>query len=178
MDTGLLILRMVVGLLLVAHGTTKLFGGGFAGTTRFFGSIGYWPPRAMAGAAAGAEVVGGAALVAGLATPLAAAAVIGLMLNVAAVHRPNGLWAANDGYEYPLALATVAATLGFTGPGAVSLDAWLGLPTGGVEVGLFAVGLGLLTGSAVLLSRIAARSEGGPAVERPIEKPAGEKVAA
>jgi len=182
MDAGLLMLRVVAGLLLFAHGTNKLFGwfggGGLTGTTRFFGSIGYWPPRAMARVAAGTEVVGGAALVVGLATPLAAAAVVGLMLNVVVVHRPNGLWAVDNGYEFPLTLAVVAATLGFTGAGAVSFDAWLGLPGGGTEVGLSAVGLGLLAGSAVHLSRVAARSEGGPAAEPVIETRPVEKVAA
>jgi putative oxidoreductase len=179
MDTGLLLLRIVVGLLLVAHGTQKLFGwfggGGIAGTTRFFGSLGYWPPRMMARFAAGTEVLGGAALAVGLATPLAAAAVIGVMLNVFAVHRRNGLWAVDNGYEYPLTLATAAATLGFTGPGVASVDARLGFPGGGIETGLFAVGLGLLIGSAVLLSRVAARSEAGPAAEPPIATVAVEK---
>jgi putative oxidoreductase len=185
MDAGLLMLRIVVGLLLVAHGTNKLFGwfggGGMAGSTRFFRSIGYWPPRAMARAAAGTEVLGGAALIAGLATPLVAAAVIGLMLNVVAVHRHNGLWAVDNGYEYPLTLATVAAALGFTGAGAVSVDAWLGLGGGGITRGLFAVGLGLLIGSAILISRIAALAEGGPAaaIGNPaVEKTAVEKTAA
>ena len=176
MDTGLLMLRIVVGLLLVGHGAAKL--SALAGTTRFFGSIGYWPPRAMARFSAGTEVVGGTALAVGLATPLAAAAVIGLMLNVIAVHWNNGVWAVDNGYEYPLALATVAATLGFTGAGAVSFDAWLGLPGGGTEIGLFAVGLGLLSGAAVLLSRVAARSAGGPAAEPPVAKPVTEKLAA
>jgi putative oxidoreductase len=173
MDTGLLMLRVVVGLLLVAHGTRKLCsrfgGGGLAGTTRFFGSIGYWPPRSMARFAATTEVVGGSALVVGLTTPLAAAAVIGLMLNVVAVHRRNGLWAVDNGYEYPLTLAAVAATLGFTGAGAASVDAWLGFGDGGTVPGLFAIGFGLLIGSAVLISRAAARSEGGPAAEPAVE---------
>jgi len=182
MDTGLLMLRIVVGLLLVAHGAQKLFGwfggGGLAGTSRFFGSLGYWPPRAMARFAAATEVVGGAALVVGLATPLAAAAVIGLMLNVVAVHRRNGLWSVDNGYEYPLTLATAAATLGFTGAGAASVDAWLGFGDGEIATGLFAVGFGVLIGSAVLLSRVAARSEGGPAAEPTIEKLTLEKKAA
>ena len=180
MDAGLLLLRIVIGLLLIGHGTQKLFGwfggGGLSGTAWFFRSVGYWPPRLMARFVVVAEVVGGAALVVGFATPLAAAAVIGTMLNAAVLHRRNGLWAAAGGYEYPLVLATVAATLGFTGAGAVSLDAWLGLIDAGIETGLFGVVLGLLTGSAVLLSRVAALSEGGPAAE-PAESPI-EKIAA
>jgi putative oxidoreductase len=178
MDTGLLVLRIVVGLLLIGHGAQKLFGwfggGGLAGTAGFFRSVGYWPPRLMAGVAGGAEMLGGAGLALGLVTPLAAAVVIGTMLNVAvAVHRRNGVWNADNGYEYPLVLATAAAALAFTGAGSASLDAWLGLSDGGVETGLFAIGLGVLTGSAILVSRIAAESEAGPLAEAPVEPPVG-----
>ena len=81
MDTGLLALRVVVGLLLVGHGAQKLFGwfggGGLTATAWFFRSLGYRPSRRMAGLAGSAEVIGGAALAVGLGTPLASAAVIG-----------------------------------------------------------------------------------------------------
>jgi putative oxidoreductase len=172
MDTGLLLLRIVVGLLLVGHGTRKLFGwfggGGLAGTAWYFRSVGYWPPRLMAGFAGGAELAGGAALAAGFMTPLAAGAVVGTMFNAAvAVHGRNGLWAIDNGYEYPLVIATAAATLGFTGAGAASLDARLGFGGASLEAGLFTVALGLAAGSAVLLSRTAARSEAGPASKSP-----------
>ncbi len=176
MDTGLLVLRVVVGLLFVGHGAQKLFGwfggGGLASTAWFFRSVGYWPPRLMAGFAGGAELVAGAALTVGLGTPVAAAAVIGTMLNATvAVHKRHGLWAIDGGYEYPMVMATVAATLGFTGAGAASLDASLGLGEGSVESGLFAVALGLMVGFGVLLSRVAARSQIGPASRlSPIKK--------
>lgn len=167
MDVGLLLLRVVVGLLLVGHGTRKLFGwfggGGLTGTAWHFRSVGYWPPRLMVGLAGGAELAGGAALTAGFLTPLAAAAVIGTMLNAAvAVHLRNGLWTIDNGYEYPLVLAGAAAALGFTGAGAASVDAHLGLADGGIEAGLFAVALGTIVGGAVLVSRAAARTEAGP----------------
>jgi putative oxidoreductase len=166
MDTGLLVLRVVVGLSLVGHGAQKLFGwfggGGLTATAWFFSLVGYWPPRLMARVAGGAELVGGAALTVGLGTPVAAAVVIGAMLNAAvAVHRRNRLLAVDGGYEYPLMTATVAATLAFTGAGAASLDATLGLGGGSAESSLFAVALGLVTGSGVLLSRVA-RSHNGP----------------
>ena len=157
MDAGLLVLRLVVGLLLVGHGTQKLFGwfggGGLTSTAWFFRSRGYRPPRVMAGLAGTGEVVGGAALAVGLMTPLAAAIVIGTMLNAAVMHWRNGLWVVDNGYEYPLLIATVAVTLSFTGAGSASLDARLGLGEAGIGAGLFAVGLGLAAGSAVLLSR-------------------------
>lgn len=170
MDTGLLVLRIVVGLLLVGHGTQKLFGwfggGGLTGTAYNFRSVGYWPPRLMAGFAGVVELAGGAALAAGFMTPLAAAAVIGTMLNGAvAVHWRNGLWAIDNGYEYPLVIAAAAATLGFTGAGAASLDARLGLGGASIESGVFAVGLGLVMGSAVLVSRTAAPPEADPAAK-------------
>jgi putative oxidoreductase len=154
--------------LLVGHGAQKLFGwfggGGLNGTAWYFRSVGYRPPRLMAGFAGGAELIGGAALAAGFMTPLAASAVIGTMLNASvAVHRRNGLWAVDNGYEYPLVVATAALTLSFTGAGAASLDARLGLGGPSIESGLFAVTLGLIAGSAVLLSRAAAHSAAWPA---------------
>lgn len=168
MDIGLLVLRVVVGLLLVGHGAQKLFGwfggGGLNGTAWFFRSVGYRPPLLMAGLAGGAELVGGAVLAAGFMTPLAASAAIGTMLNASvAVHRRNGLWAVDNGYEYPLVVAAAAVTLSFTGAGAVSFDARLGLGGPSIASGLFAVALGLVAGSAVLLSRAAARSAARPA---------------
>ena len=168
MDTGLLVLRIVIGLLLIGHGTQKLFGwfggGGLTGTAWFFRSVGYRPPRLMAGFAGGAELAGGAALAVGFMTPLAAAAVIGTMLNaVVAVHGRNGLWVVDNGCEYPLVIAAAAATLGFTGAGAASVDAGLGLGGASVESGVFAVAVGLIAGGAVLVSRPGARAEAGAA---------------
>lgn len=181
MDTGLLVLRVVVGLLLVGHGARRLFGWfggrGLAGTARYFRSVGYWPPKFMTSFAITAEIVGGAALAAGFMTPLAAAVVIGAMVNAVAVHWRNGLWAGNNGFEYPLVIATAAATLAFTGAGPVSLDARVGLGRPSIEAGLFVVAMGLLAGSALLVSRTAARSEAGPAWDtKPTKVP--EKLAA
>jgi putative oxidoreductase len=185
MDTGLLILRIVVGLLLVGHGTRRLFGWfggrGLVGTARYFESVGYWPPKFMTSFAISAEIVGGAALAAGFMTRLAAAVVIGAMLNAVAIHWRNGMWAADNGFEYPLVTAAAAATLAFTGAGTASLDARVGLGGASIEAGLFAVALGLLAGTAFLISRAAARSEGGPAWEpkpKPKPKKLPEKLAA
>ena len=180
-DTGLLVLRVVVGLLLVGHGTRSLFGWfggrGLAGTARYFRSVGYWPPKFITSFAITAEIVGGAALAAGFMAPLAAAVVIGAMLNAVAIRWRNGLWAANNGFGYPLVIAIAAATLAFTGPGAISLDARVGLGSPSIETGLLVVAMGLLAGSALLVSRAAARSEAGPAGE-PEAKRLPEKLAA
>ncbi|HEV3364626.1 MAG TPA: DoxX family protein [Acidimicrobiia bacterium] len=161
-------LRFVVGLLLVGHGTRKLCGwfggGGLVGTAWYFRSIGYWPPRLMAGLAGGAELLGGACLAMGFLTPLAAAAVIGMMFSAAvAVHWRNGVWAIDNGYEYPLVIGAVAAALGFTGPGAASLDAWFGHGGASIASGAFAVVCGLVVGSAVLFTRTLAPSSAVPA---------------
>jgi|SRR5687767_4028301 len=158
MDTGLFVLRLVVGLLLVGHGTQKLFGwfggGGMVGTAWYFRSVGYRRPRLVARLAGGAELLGGLCLAIGFITPLAAAAVIGTMLNaVVAVHWRNGAWAIDNGYEYPLVIAATAATLGFTGPGAGSVDAWLGDGVASIASGLFAIVCGVVGGSAILLTR-------------------------
>ena len=184
MDAGLLVLRIVVGLLLVGHGAQKLFGwfggGGLIGTAWYFRSVGYRPPRFMAVFAGGAELLGGAALAAGFMTPLAASVVVGTMLNASmAVHRRNGLWAVENGYEYPLVIAAAAVTLSFTGAGAASLDARLGLGGASIQSGLFAVALGLVVGSAVLVSREARRSAARPASKsRPSEKVAVTEISA
>lgn len=175
MDTGLLVLRIVVGLLLVGHGTRKLFGwfggGGLAGTAWYFRSLGYRPPTLMVGFAGGAELIGGAGLTVGFLTSLATAAVIGTMFNAAvAVHRRNGLWAIDNGFEYPVMLAAAAATLAFTGPGTASLDAQLGLGDPSIGSGVFALALGLVAGSAVLISRTAARSAVGSAAKWPCSR--------
>ena len=170
MDTGLLLLRMIVGLLLIGRGAQKLFGwfrgGGLVAAAWFFRSVGYRPPRLMAKLAGGAELVGGAALAVGLATPVAAGVVIATMLNATvAVHRRNGLLAIDGGYQYPLGMTAVAAILGFTGSGAASLDATLGLDHPSVESGVLVVALGLAAGFGVIFSRAAAGSE-----ERPVPK--------
>ena len=87
MDGGLLILRVVVGAALVGHGTQKLFGwfGGHGrqGTGVFFELLGYRPGQLFAIIAGLSEAGGGAMLAIGFLTPLAGAAVVGVMLNAA-----------------------------------------------------------------------------------------------
>jgi len=98
MDVAMFILRIVVGLLFVGHGAQKLFGWfgghGLEGKGGFFESLGYRPGKEQAALAGFAEFGGGALLALGLFTPLAAAAIIGVMINaIATVHAPNGIWA-------------------------------------------------------------------------------------
>ena len=128
-DWALLILRVVVGVTLAAHGYNKFFGGGrIAGTARWFESIGMRPGRRHAILAAGGEVAAGLALAAGLLTAPAAAGVVGLMTVAFWVaHRGKGLFVMNDGWEYTAVLATVAVVIAMLGPGDLSLDAAAGI---------------------------------------------------
>lgn len=152
MDVGLLLLRLGLGLLMAGHGSQKLFrvfgGQGIDGTGAFFDSRGFRPGRAMA-VVAGVSLLGGGVLfLLGLATPLAAAAVIGTMLVAGSVHVSRGLWAQRGGYELALAYGLLATGLAFTGPGAYSLDAVLGVPTT-LPLSLAAIALGLVSGAIV-----------------------------
>src|SRR4029453_13407727 len=111
MSVGILILRLVVGLSLAAHGAQKLFGwfGGYgiAGTGQFLEQLGFRPGRLHAVQAGLTEVLGGLFLAAGFLTPAAAAAVLAVMLVAAvSVHLKAGYFAHTGGYEYALVLAT------------------------------------------------------------------------
>ena len=123
-DVGLLILRLVLGLTLAAHGFNKFFGGGrIPGTARWFDSIGMKPGRFHATVAATTEVSAGLGLAAGLLTPIPAAGFVSLMLVAAwTVHRANGFFIVKEGWEYNLVLAVAAVAVATLGAGRFSLD--------------------------------------------------------
>ena len=123
-DTGLLILRLCLGLTLAAHGFNKFFGGGrIPGTARWFESIGMKPGMLHARIAATTEVSAGLGLAAGLLTPIPAAGFVALMLVAAwTVHRPNGFFIVKEGWEYNLVLAVSAVAVATVGAGRFSLD--------------------------------------------------------
>lgn len=157
MDSGLLLARMVFGLLMAAHGTQKLFGwfGGYglAGTGGFFEQLGFKPGRLFAAAAGGTEVVAGLLVAFGLLGPLGPALIISVMVvAMATVHWQHGLFAQTNGIEVPLLYAVAAAALALTGPGAYSLDALVGL-SWSAEVIWIALGAGVLGGFANLAIR-------------------------
>ena len=157
MNFGLLILRLVVGLLFAGHGAQKLFGWfgghGLGGTEGLFETLGLKPARLHAKAAGLAEFVGGLLLVVGLFTPVAAAALIAVMVAaVMTVHLPKGLWAAGGGYEYNLVLATAAFALAGTGAGNLSLDHAFKFNDFGVPWAIAALVIGALGGVGAVLS--------------------------
>ena len=154
MYVGLLVLRVVVGVTLAAHGFNKFFGGGkIPGTARWFSSMGMRPNGTIhAVMAASTEVGAGLMFAVGLLTPLAGAGMVGVMLVAAWTHRQNGFFIVKDGWEYNLVIATVAVAVAAIGPGAYSLDWKLGLdfafqPKTAVAI---AAGLGFLSGAGLL----------------------------
>jgi putative oxidoreductase len=132
MDQGLLIARLVFGLLMAAHGTQKAFGwlGGYGltGTGGFMEGLGFRPGRLFAAAAAYGEIAGGLLLALGFLGPVGPALVLSVMIvATVTVHGKHGLFASSNGIEVPLLYATGAVALALTGPGRFSLDALLGL---------------------------------------------------
>ena len=122
-----LILRVPVGLTLAAHGAQKLFGwfGGYGleGTGQWMASLGLEPGYLMALMAGGAEFFGGLALVLGLLTrPAALVTAFAMLIAIFAVHIGNGLFMANNGYEFALTLFVVTLALAIQGAGRFSLD--------------------------------------------------------
>jgi putative oxidoreductase len=131
-DIALLILRVVLGGIFVAHGAQKLFGSfgghGLEGTAGFFEQIGLKPGHAMALLAGLAEFGGGLLVLAGFLTPLGAFAIIAVMaMAIVRVHVPNGFFNESGGYEFNLVLIGVAVALILTGSGAYGIDAALGI---------------------------------------------------
>jgi len=129
-NIGLLIIRLVIGLLFVGHGAQKLFGwfGGYGlkGTGGWFESIGMKPGVTMALFAGLAELIGGVLFALGLLTPLAGIMIAGTMvMAIIKVHAPNGIWATSNGYEYNLTLLAVAIGIALIGPGQYALDTFL-----------------------------------------------------
>lgn len=125
---GALALRVPVGIIFAAHGAQKLFGwfGGYglAGTGAWMDSIGLTPGVVMAFLAGAAEFFGGVALILGLLTrPAAAALAFAMLVAIFSVHFENGLFMSNNGYEFGLALLAASVSLLFSGAGKVSVDA-------------------------------------------------------
>ncbi len=155
MKIGRLIVRLVIGGLFIGHGTQKLygwFGGpGPAGTEQMMQGLNMHPPRRNALAAGATETAGGALLAAGLATPVAAAGLIGVMITaIRTVHLPNGPWNAEGGYEYNLVLIAALLALVDGGPGELSVDGALGIHDTGPLWALAALAAGAAASTATV----------------------------
>lgn len=132
LDMGLVLARVVVGLVMAAHGAQKLlgwFGGyGLTKTGEFFAHLGFRPGRMFAAAASLTEITSGLLLVLGFLGPIGPALMTSVMIvAMITVHWEHGLFAADNGIEVPLLYMTAALTLVFTGYGAWSADALLGI---------------------------------------------------
>src|SRR3954454_19230065 len=186
MQIGRLAARAVIGGLFVGHGTQKLFGWfggpGLEGTGEMMEALDMKPSRPNAVAAGLSETAGGALLVAGAATPLAAASLIGTMITaIRKVHKPNGPWVAQGGWEYNAVLIAALTALIDAGPGDVSVDAVLGRKEWGPGWALsgLAVG-GAASAGAVAMGRRgssgAASSPADPVVQAATGDTAGDPV--
>src|SRR5881394_2627131 len=103
-DLGLLVLRVVLGLIFAAHGSQKLFGwfGGYglAGTGGFMESLGFRPGKTFATAAGLSEFSGGLLLALGFLGPVGPALILSVMVvAVITVHAKNGFFVSNNGIE-------------------------------------------------------------------------------
>lgn len=158
-NTGLLLLRLCLGLFLAYHGYNKIFGGGgLRGTASWFGGIGFKWPNLQARMAATTELGAGLLLAAGLVTPLAAAGVVGVMLvAIIVVHWKVGFFVflPNQGWEYCATIALGAFVVGIMGPGEWSLDHAWDLSFSGWTGAALSAGLGI--GSALLQLAISYR---------------------
>lgn len=155
--TGLLILRVVIGLTMAGHGAQKLFGWwegpGIHGWTGAMNRMRLRPAVPWAWLSALAEFGGGVLLVFGFLNPVGSVLVVASMLvAIALVHWPNGFWNSKRGFEFNLSILAAAVALALTGPGAYSLDAALRIhlpePASvivGAAVALIGFGAALLT---------------------------------
>jgi putative oxidoreductase len=153
-DAATLVLRLGVGLIFAIHGAQKAFGwwggSGFAGWEAVMVRMGFRPARAFAAVSVAAELGGGLALLLGLLTPLAAAALIGQSLVIIfAAHWPRGFFNRDNGYEFPLALIAGVVAVLLLGAGEISLDQLIGFAPGS-DVRLALLALGVVGGVATL----------------------------
>lgn len=173
MHIARLILRIVVGGLFIGHGMQKLAGWfdgpGIDGTEKMMENLDLQPARRNAIAAGATEAVGGALLVAGAATPVAGAGLIGTMLTaIRTVHFKNGLWNGKGGWEFNAVMIASLLALTESGPGRASVDAARGKVRSGTGWAFAALAAGAAASTAIVeLGHRAARAKRAAASEDP-----------
>lgn len=148
MDAALLMLRILMGAILLSHGTQKslgwLQGPGLEKSAAFFASLGHRPGKLMVGLAALCEILSALSLISGFLTPVGAAVAAGTLFvaGMSQIANSRAIWNTLGGGEYPIVLGFVALALGIAGPGRWSLDSSLFEPwpsATGVSVVIVAV---------------------------------------
>jgi putative oxidoreductase len=130
---GTTVLRLLIGVIFIAHGALKAFSFGLAGTTGFLESIGVPLARVMAPVLIATELGGGILLVLGLLTRyVSLPLLLTMIVAIATVHLQHGFFLP-DGYEFALLVGGGLVTLLLQGPGALALDNVLGRERHAVE---------------------------------------------
>jgi putative oxidoreductase len=128
-DWAMVVLRGVAGVVMLAHGIKHARGR--AKTANWFGSIGFRMPELQWFASTATEIGVGVLLIVGLGTSFAAAGLVAVMVVAFwTVHRSAGFWVTarpDEGWEYVLVLASVGLAIAIAGPGAISIDAAMGI---------------------------------------------------
>jgi putative oxidoreductase len=155
MRFGRLIARLILGAIFIGHGTQKWFGWfdgpGLKGTRKMVAALDMRPVQENAIAVSASETIGGAMVAAGALTPVGASALIATMITaIRKVHFTNGLWNADKGYEFNLALIAALLVLIDGGPGPLSVDRALGIECTGSRWALATLATGA-AGSALAI---------------------------
>ncbi len=160
-DVAVLILRVALGAVFLAHGIKHARGR--AKTSRWFESIGFRAPQMQWFLSTATEIVVGVLLIGGLLTSFAAAGLLGTMaVAFWSVHRYVGFWVTarpDEGWEYVFVLSATAFALAIAGPGSASIDAVLGLDTildGWIGAALAVAGIGVAAAQIAMFYRPAA----------------------
>jgi putative oxidoreductase len=172
---ALLLVRVVVGITMIAHGYNHWRGGGrIAGTARWFSGLGLRYGTLQAWMSVVTEIGAGTLLVIGLLTPLACAAVISVMLIAGLLaHRPNGFFVFREGYEYVLVLSVTSLALATLGPGKVSVDFAAGITVTGWAGGGVALGVAVVATAGMLATFWRPQPAPGKAAAEPGEQVPG-----
>lgn len=126
LDAAFLVLRVVVGVIFVAHGAQKVFGAfggnGIGAFSVMIGKLGFVPPLLWAWIAALTEFVFGMCLILGVLPRLSAAMIaVDMLVAIVKVHGPHGFFAMNGGFEFPLLILASCVSLMLSGAGKISV---------------------------------------------------------